>query len=271
MKKTKDTNNVSVLKGFSLPLSPNGDMSLVSSPPWYFGGELMEVVYRTDSEKLASFVPSPFKLIPGRPFMSIAIVDMISLNNTKEAFTNPERTQYKECLIKIYCLINNQPVWYVPTSWVTTDFSLMRGFLMGFGKKLGIIATTKLHELNPALGNKRAGSKLKGICEAFNGIHIQLELSLTKQVDKLEFTGMDMCVCRHFPDVENPKQPLVHDVSKLSVSDYKRGDIWLALGDVKITNNPNEPISALQPKEIITARTYREGFTLEGVKSIFRY
>lgn len=263
--------NLLLERNFSLPLSPNGTSSLVQAPPWHFGGELIEVIYRADPNTIAQFLPKPFVLVDSSPFVSIAMTDVISVKEGKDIAINPERTQYKECLVKLYASIRGKNVWYVPTTWVTTDFSLMRGFLLGFGKKLGKISLTRFHELNPVLPTKRKGTIMTGICEAFHTMNVSLNLTLEKKTSEIGFTNIPICVTRRFPDVGNPSKILYSDVTELIVGNYKRKNIWLAKGSVNLQKNNLEPLTNLQPLEIITARTYSEGFTVLGVKSLYKY
>lgn len=262
------------LKGYSLPLSLMGTASLIDGPDWHFGGELAEVIYKTDPEVFAALLPKPFQAIVNKPIVSIAIVDMVSATSADQAYDHPERTNYRECIIKMYCTLNGENVWYSPAAWVTKDFSLMRGFLLGFGKKIGLIEFTNPHPLNPVMKGKRAGTRLKNVCEAFNNIHFETSLTLTKQPEtstELDFSGIPLCVTRHFPSTADPEKLLYHDVSKLRVSNYQRDNVWLAEGSVKITQNADEPATQLQPLEVLTARTFSEGFTLHGTETMYVY
>ncbi len=63
------------------------------------------------------------------------------------------------------CSFNGKPGYFVPYIWVDNDFTLIRGFIQGFPKKLGRIYVTRLHEMNPKIGGKKIGAKVKGICE----------------------------------------------------------------------------------------------------------
>ena len=73
------------------------------------------------------------------------------------AFINPERSNYRECLVMLACSFNGKPGYFVPYIWVDNDFTLIRGFIQGFPKKLGRIYVTRLHELNPKIGKKSRG------------------------------------------------------------------------------------------------------------------
>lgn len=255
--------------GYSLPISPRGRASLVTTPPWYFGGDLHEVIFETDASVLKNFLPVPLQLVPKKPWVSISMVDMISTSSLEEATSSPERTQYKECLIKLYCSLNNDPFWYVPISWVTADFSLLRGFIMGFGKKMGSIHITKYHEMHPLLGNKKVGSLISCHCESPHNMRIATTIKLTKKVDFDTAPVSGMCVTRHFPSIQNGRDVEIRQLTKLVVKDYAKKEVWQGTGTVHISGN--EEIAKLQPTKIISARIASEGFCLTGTELLFDY
>jgi len=47
------------LKGYTLPLTPEGHSSLVDPPPWYYGGEVMQLIFRTDAARAKELIPHP--------------------------------------------------------------------------------------------------------------------------------------------------------------------------------------------------------------------
>jgi len=79
---------------FTLPITPLGTSGLVDSPPWYFGGEGIEVTFETDTDSLAQFLPEPLRLVKDRPWVNITMVDMLAVSNECMAYERPERTQY---------------------------------------------------------------------------------------------------------------------------------------------------------------------------------
>jgi acetoacetate decarboxylase len=58
------------LKGFAFP-TPEGKVSVVGDLPWHFGAEHLCVVYRTDPEALAAYLPDP--LMPGDPLDRVIV------------------------------------------------------------------------------------------------------------------------------------------------------------------------------------------------------
>lgn len=260
------------LSGYSLPLLPNGKSALVEAPPWFFGGDGIEVIFRTNLDDFKSFLPEPLEISELAGYVSVTIVDMTSVSSAEMAFTNPERSQYRECLIKLHCSYKGKPGWYVPITWVDKDFSLLRGFIQGFGKKIGRIDITKLHDLNPLLGKPHEGSKIKAVCESFNHIHVELMLELTERSESDPFEGNSMYVTRHYPNISNPLEPSIYELSELVIDNSIRTDIWNANGKIILSSvEEDDEIMKLQPVEIIAARTYKEGFVLHGGRILHSY
>ena len=67
------------------------------------------------------------------------------------AFINPERTQYKEAAVWVGCSFKGQEGQICLPIWVDNDFSMARGWMMGFYKKLGQIDITDYNPQNPVM------------------------------------------------------------------------------------------------------------------------
>jgi len=52
------------LKGYTLPLTHRGQSSIVEPPPWYYGGEVMQLVFRTDAKRAKKLIPPPLEMGP---------------------------------------------------------------------------------------------------------------------------------------------------------------------------------------------------------------
>lgn len=254
------------MNGFSLPQSRSGNVSLVSAPPWHFGGEQIEVIYHTSRDAARSLVPSELHMDADVATASLVVSKMISTSDGTAYFSTPERAQYHECLLKILVrLRSGEPAWFVPISWVTKDFSLMRGSILGFGKRMAQITLTEFHELHPTIGCKKNGARMRGVCEAFGDTRIVVDVTLRAQSDTLPYTRMPFIVHRHYPTPG--AAPDVDHFATLEVGSYVRGDAWTGTGRVYIDSVHSE-IHALQPLEYLDARTFREGFTLHGLRTL---
>lgn len=257
------------LKGYTHTFSKSGTMSLVKQPPWHFGGDLIEVISEVNPETISHLIPAPLKIDKNKSFLSITMVNMISAVNKEEYLEMPNKCQYKECLIKIYCKFKGGYYWFVPISWVTTDFSLMRGYVMGFGKRLGSIFITKTHELNPLnVTISRESPSMVGICNSTSDINIRIELTHDKKNINDMFTGTGMLVLKHFPGIEGP---VIHQISQLRVVDYNRKNYRSAKGRVVNFESEFKELKDIKFGKVVCARSFIEGFTLLGTDSVYEY
>jgi acetoacetate decarboxylase len=261
------------LKGYTLPLSPEGRSSVIDPPPWHFGGDVMQIIFKTDEARARELIPPPLEMGPEPGHAILWFVEWVSVSesNPDLCFINPERSIYRECLVMVQCSFNKEPGYIVPYIWVDNDFTLMRGFIQGFPKKLGRIYQTRLHDLNPRTGGLRAGAKLKGICQTHGEKIAEGSLLLTRQADPLELPGVKFYLMRHFPDIENPSKPLVHELVVSEVRDVRMDNIWAGDSDLAFFSSALEEVDALAPVELKGGFFHRMGLTITGGKVIHRY
>ncbi|MCC7411421.1 MAG: acetoacetate decarboxylase family protein [Gammaproteobacteria bacterium] len=273
------------LKGYSVPLSPNGRAQVVGGLPWNFGVDLFAVHYRADPREIAKLLPEPLE--PSREEPDGAYVwfgDWQGLWSGHEGMlgVNPERCLYKECLIGVRCSykgIEGQRVVYI---WVNKDFSMQRGWFMGFPKKIGMVElgsqNRHLHDLNPAMRNigVGAGQKYAAIAESHGERLVTAAITLKERItpDKLPKPfGTDLFHTIHFPgaDVTNPDKPLVHQLIQTVSSNLKFGEIWSADGELEYHASIFEEHTAIGPKQITGAYLIPVGFTIEGTRLLHSY
>jgi acetoacetate decarboxylase len=267
------TDNEFPLRGYTLPLTPKGQSSLVESPPWYYGGEVMQLVFRTDPEQAMKLIPPPLEMgpDPGQGIVWFTEWVSVSESNPDMAFVNPERAVYRECLVMIQCSFNAEPGYIVPHIWVDNDFTLMRGFVQGFPKKLARIYLTKFNDLTPKLGGKRVGARMKGICEAHGERIVEGSLSFSRQADSSELPAVKFYLMRHFPDIEDSSRPAVHEIVSSLVSDIKVSDIWAGDAEIKFLSSAVEEIIALEQVEMLGGFFHNMGLAIKGGKVLHRY
>ena len=261
------------LKGYMLPLSPGGKASLLDAPPWHYGGDVMHLVFKTDPAKARALLPEPLELGTNPGEGAVWFVEWVSVSeaNPDLAFINPERSIYHECIIMRRCQFEGTPGDYVPYIWVDNDFTLMRGFVQGFPKKLGRVHVTKLHPLTPKVGGKKPGARMKGICVAHEERIVEGSLTLREQVGPEGVPAVKFFLMRHFPDYENPAKPLVHDLTVSSVVDARVADAWAGDADIAFAPSPFEEVADLAPIEVGGGFAFSMGITITGGKVIHNY
>lgn len=261
------------IKGYTLPLTPKGQSSLVEPPPWYYGGEVMQLVFLTDKRRAKELIPPPLKIgpEPGKGILWFVEWVSVSESNPDLAFINPERAVYQECLVMIQCSYQGVPGYTVPYIWVDNDFTMMRGFVQGFPKKLARIYRTKLSDLNPKIGGKRVGAKMKGICEAHGERIVEGSLVFTRRAASSELPPVRFYLMRHFPNIEDPSKPAVHELAMSEVSDLRVADIWSGSAEIKFFDSEVEEIASIAPVKTLGGFFHSMGLTITGGKVIHRY
>ena len=198
------------LKGYILPLSPKGRASLIDPPPWHFGGDVMHLAFKADEKKIEALLPPPLEIGPNPGEGVVWFVEWVSVSdaNPDLAFINPERSTYHECIVMVGCQFNVVPGYYVPYIWVDNDFTLMRGFIQGFPKKLGRIHITKLHDLTPQVGGRKVGAKMKGICVSHEERIVEGSLSFKKEIPPAGSPALQVLPYAPFPGLRKPGEAL---------------------------------------------------------------
>ena len=156
-----------MLRGYSLPRSPEGRSSLVPAPPWHYVGDFLVIEYWAAPDggrggAAPGLEPHPD---PGRS--AALFVDWQSCSDSGAELDDPIRSQYKEFFVVVNALLDGEPVTTCPYIWVDRDFALVRGWVQGFPKKLGSIHMTRHFPLGsnagPALA---AGGRFAGTLAA---------------------------------------------------------------------------------------------------------
>ncbi len=260
------------LKGYCLPLTPEGQSSLVDAPPWYYGGELMQLFFKTDPDRARSFIPAPLEMGPDPGSGIVWFVEWISVSESHPdmAYENPERAIYKECIVLLQCSYQGETGYLVPFIWVDNDFTLLRGFIQGFPKVLGRIYMTKLHALNPKVGGRRPGAKLKGICEAGGERLVEGSLILREKIERTQLPQVKFYLLRHFPSIEEPGKAVVHEIAT-SIASLEVDDIWRGEADVNFSGVFARELQQLTPREVSGGFYHSAGLTITGGRVLHRY
>ncbi|MBI4447076.1 MAG: acetoacetate decarboxylase family protein [Acidobacteria bacterium] len=271
------------LKGYAVPFSPQGKAQIVGGLPWNFGVDLIAINFRTDPNEIRKLLPEPLE--PSREQPDMAYVwfgdwqgiwaqagDMLA--------TNPERVQYQECLIGVRCSYQGVEGHRCVYIWVNKDFSMARGWFMGFPKKIGRVhmgsSNRHLHDLNPALGKAGSGTTYAAICEAHGERLVTGRIRLKEKISPKQLPspfGTDLFHTIHFPsaDVSTGCKPLVHQLVQTVSANINFGEVWSAEGEAIFHESGLEEHTAIKPKEIVSAYLIPVGFTIKGTRLIHTY
>lgn len=273
------------LKGFSVPFSPGGSAQIVGGLPWNFGVDILSVQYRTNPDEIRKLLPEPLELSREEPDVAyIWFGDWQGLWSGREDMLglNPERCLYTEALIGVRCSHKGVEGHRVVYIWVDKDFSMQRGWFMGFPKKIGKVAlgTTNrhLHALNPGMPACGPGSRYAAIAERGGERLVTAAIDVKEKItpDQLpKPLGTELFHTIHFPsadvDSRGDKPALVHQLVQTVSSKPNFGEIWRGDGELTYHESVFEEHTAIAPKEILGAYIIPVGFTIEGTRLIHDY
>lgn len=271
------------LKGYSVPFSPGGTAQIVGGPPWNFGVDLLAVHYRTNPDEIRKLLPEPLELSKEEPDGAyVWFGEWQGLWSGADGMlgVNPYKTQYTECLLGVRCRYQGMEGQRVVYIWVDKDFSLTRGWFMGFPKKTGTVhmgtRNRHLHALNPVMQACGPGSKYAAYVEAQGERLITGSIKVREKItpDQLPKPfGTDLFHTLHFPsaDVQGRDKPLLHQLVQTVSSNTRFGELWSGDGDLQFQPSLFEEHTAIAPKEIRGAYIIPVGFRIEGTKLLHTY
>lgn len=265
------------LKGFSYPLTPGGRSALVGEMPWHYATEYLSVVYRASLDAVARYLPEPLEPSAEAGLAYCAFSKWWSLwdNEPDLAYTNPERTQYRECALWVGCSYqgaDGQTCLYI---WVDNDFTLARGWFMGFPKKFGQTYMTEYHPLNPAMSPLGPGSRLKAYTCAHGERLVEGTLTIERPIRPSELPapiGLPIFNVRHFPSVVRGAPASVRELVRLGADQVRFGEeTWGGRGSLRFFPAELEEHMDLAPTEIIGAYRYSSGYSFPGGEVLYRW
>lgn len=235
-----------------------GETSAIEKGPWHYGADYIAVYFKGDAELLQALVPQPFVVEDGTCIAYVCEIVSVADNGREMVSSMPDRTFYNEAAIGVKCSFKKRTGVFYPVMWVTTEWSLLRGLVNGYQKRLADrISMSKLHPLNPALGPIGPGTTLAGYCMKGASQKLSIKVKIERQglpSDLISFGstfGM-----RKFPQTE-PSQGKVEEPVEILKSNYRVSDVWLGSGSLETELK----VGKINP---IFGAVYRSGFTISG-------
>lgn len=175
--------------------------------------------------------------------------------------SRPDRTIYHEAAVGIGCRFKDKLGIFYPVMWVTTEWSLLRGILNGYQKRLADrISMTKLHPLNPGLGQVTKGAEFGGFCVKGPETTLSLKVRLEKSGSPADLPSFGSTFgLRKFPKTD-PSQGEVDEPVEILKSNSRVTDVWIGTGSFETSLD-------LGKTEPVSGAVYRSGFTISGSRA----
>ena len=237
-----------------------GDTSAVEKGPWHYGADYITVYFKAEKGQLKELVPSPFVVDDGTCVAYACEIVSVSDKGRDMVASRPDRTLYNEAALGVKCSYNKRPGVFYPVMWVTTEWSLLRGLLNGYQKRLADrISLTKLHPLNPGLGPMSPGTEFGGFCVKGPEQALAISVKVVRQGSPSDLVSFGTTFgMRKYPSTHESQMELAEPVEILK-SNSKVSDVWVGTGSLKTSID----VGDVRP---LSAAVYKSGFTISGSK-----
>ena len=240
------------------------DESAVEPGPWHYGADYVTVYFKGEAPKLSGLVPAPFRVADGTCMAYVCEIISVSEGGAAMVADEPERTVYREAALGVKCLFGDLSGIYFPVMWVDTEWSLLRGLVNGYSKRLADkIVMTKLHPLNPGLEPLGAGASVTGYCVkgAERTLRVHVKIEKPGGAPDLVSFGRTFGL-RRYPTTDS-SQSGVAEAVEIQKSGTKFSEVWTGAGAVEAAMDVGRT-------EAIRGAVYKSGFTISGSRVLQR-
>jgi acetoacetate decarboxylase len=250
-----------MLKGFSVPLTPQGKSALAAPPPWHYSSDCLAIEYWADPAAIAALLPpgvTPDEKSAGRAFFWFLDWQFTGSN---DELTDPARYQYREAFVLLEALFEGTPINYCPYIFVDNDAAIARGWAQGFPKKLGSVSQTRSFSAPspaaaPLAKGTRFGASLAAHGERLATARIQLD---EKVDDPTSIFNRPTVMRRYFPQLAAGRQdqPAVDELTLSLTDNLAIVDVWAGSAELAMPKVQGEDMHLIAPLRI--GRGYRLG------------
>ncbi len=243
------------------PLVP-GDSSAIERGPWHYGADYVTAYFDGDPARLAKLVPKPFDVAEGRCIAYVCEIVSVSDSGAGMVAAEPDRTLYNEAALGVRCSYRGRPGVFYPVMWVSTEWSLLRGLLNGYQKRLADkIALTKLHPLNPGLRAVSPGMGFGGFCVKGGRRQLSVRVTVRRAGSPADLPAFGVVYGRRaYPKTDESQEGVDQPVEILK-SNSRTSDVWLGDAEVETGLDVGEARN-------VTGAIYKTGFTISGSKAL---
>ncbi|WP_286188814.1 acetoacetate decarboxylase family protein [Sulfolobus sp. S-194] len=249
---------------FTLPITKSGQSQIVPPPPWIYAIEMIGVKAFFDLNRITDLIPPPLEPTDGEGFVYIAKIFTISDNRWEMLYEDPEETKYMEAAIALKVKYKDSIYTYFPFMWVDKDLPLIRGWLLGYPKKLAIIAMSEYHKLLDNYNGPAEGIKMGGYAVRNGREIIRMRITLKEKYSSPPIPFGPIVQFRRFPSVQEGTN--VYELGQVISSDFRAGDIWRGDGELLLNNSINDELELFKINKIEAGYYFNWSFKQLGTK-----
>lgn len=226
--------------------------------PWHYGADYVTAYFTGEASKLQDLLPAPFRVDGGLCIAYVCEIVSVGDSAAELAGTRPDRTLYQEAAVGVKCAFNGKPGVFYPVMWVTTEWSLLRGLINGYQKRMADrISMTRLHPLNPGLRPVAKGTEFGGFCVKGPEITLRVKVKVERPGTQADLQSFGATYgYRRYPKTDESQLSVGEPVEILK-SNARVSDVWVGSGEVATTLSVGKV-------EKVSGAVYRSGFTISG-------
>jgi acetoacetate decarboxylase len=252
---------MTMLTGYSVPLTAQGTSALTPPPPWHYSSECLVIEYWSDPDAIARLLPpgvTPDERSNGRAFFWFLDWQFTGSN---DELTDPARYQYREAFVLVEARFEGTPIAYCPFIFVDNDAAVARGWVQGFPKKMGSIYQTRSFSAPspaaaPLTKGSRFGASVAAHGERLATARIQLEEPVA---DPSTVFNRPTVIRRYFPQLVAGRQdrPAVDELTLSLTDNLKLVDLWTGSAELSMPDVHGEDMHTIAPLRV--GQGYRLG------------
>ena len=242
------------------PFIFGGMDSIVDPGPWHYGVDYLAVYFRADPRVLQRLLPDFLKAGDGVCVAFISEFVSVSESKPEALFDVPEKTLYREAAVGVGCVWKEKSGVFFPIMWVDQDWSLARGWLNGYAKRLADqIVMSRLHPMNPGIKPMGRGTKLAGYCvnDGSKVLSVKVRVDGKGDANDIVRFGSTFGV-RRFPSTHDSQERREEPVEVIKY-DTSNSDIWIGEGEFAAAGLEGSPV-------VLKGLYYKSGFSISGAK-----
>lgn len=251
-------------------LTPSGKASLVDDSAYGWGADVLAAYFRCDPERLQKLLPGSLIVADGTCMTYFGSFHSVSEDKPNAILTNPAGGVYCEAAFSIACTHNGKAGYFPVFVWVDREWSLVRGWLNGYPKKLGQISIARPHALNPIAGGLKVGAVAGGICSRHGFTLLRLGIEVERAGDAGDLKARPATFgYRHWPALD-PSHAVVSEIVEVNRTDLAIDAVWVGKPILEVGDAPDEELEWFRDRELLSGVLYSYGFRIGGSKVVER-
>ena len=256
-----------MLKGYTLPRTPNGTSSLAPAPPWHYAGSCLAVEYEAAEGAATQLLPPGLEY--WGPRCAAYFIEWQFCSDDGGELLDPERSQYKESLFLVSAKYRGEFCSFCPFIWVDQDTSLMRGLAQGWPKQIGETWITRSYGLQSKASPFAGAGGCFGAALSAKGRRLaEASVTLSEKCGELPSPNFAKAVnVRYFPDLVSGRhdKPLINQLAALKSRDIKVSEIWKGEAELKIFDHPYQELPLLRPEKVLAGYRFEFALTVDDL------